>query len=416
MFTTLFILFLSVSLITELYLSRRQISSVRQHRNQVPSDFSDQLDLAAHQKAADYTIAKQQIGQLELFLAAAILVGWTLGGGIAWVDSFCANLFDSTLSLGIAVVMVVMLISSLIDLPIGLWKTFSLEEKFGFNRTNLKDYFADLLKGTLLSLVLITPLLAAFFWLMDRAGGLWWLYGWMLWLSFSLLLTWAYPVLIAPLFNKFKQLDDGPLRERIRALLARTAFAGDDIRIMDGSRRSAHSNAYFTGFGRNKRIVFYDTLMEILTDQELEAVLAHELGHFSLHHVRKRLITGSLMSLAGLALLAWLMNQTWFYHSLGVSEPSLHTALLLFMMATPVFTFPLKPLLSLSSRKHEFEADAFAQTHTGGEPLSSALIKLSESNASTVTPDSLHSSFYDSHPPVALRIAKLATHPVTADQ
>ena len=416
MFTTLFILFLSVSLITELYLSRRQISSVRQHRSQVPSNFSDQLDLAAHQKAADYTIAKQQVGQLELFLAAAILVGWTLGGGIAWVDKFCANLFDSTLSLGIAVVMVVMLISSLIDLPIGLWKTFSLEEKFGFNRTNLKDYFADLLKGTLLSLVLITPLLAAFFWLMDRAGGLWWFYGWLLWLSFSLLLTWAYPVLIAPLFNKFKQLDDGPLRERIRALLARTAFAGDDIRIMDGSRRSAHSNAYFTGFGRNKRIVFYDTLMEILTDQELEAVLAHELGHFSLHHVRKRLITGSLMSLAGLALLAWLMNQTWFYHSLGVSEPSLHTALLLFMMATPVFTFPLKPLLSLSSRKHEFEADAFAQTHTGGEPLSSALIKLSESNASTVTPDSLHSSFYDSHPPVALRIAKLATHPVTADQ
>lgn len=415
MFTTLFILFLSFSLITELYLSRRQISSVRQHRSQVPNDFSDQLDLAAHQKAADYTIAKQQVGQLELLLATAILISWTLGGGIAWVDNFCSALFDSTLTLGIAVVMMVMLISSLIDLPVGLWKTFALEEKFGFNRTNLKDYFADLVKGTLLSLMLITPLLAAFFWLMDRTGELWWLYGWLLWLSFSLLLTWAYPVLIAPLFNKFKQLDDGPLRERIRALLARTDFAGDDIRIMDGSRRSAHSNAYFTGFGRNKRIVFYDTLMEILTDQELEAVLAHELGHFSLRHVRKRLITGSLMSLAGLALLGWLMNQAWFYHSLGVSEPSLHTALLLFMMAIPVFTFPLKPLLSLSSRKHEFEADAFAQTHTGGEPLISALIKLSESNASTVTPDSLHSSFYDSHPPVALRIAKLAAHPVKAD-
>ncbi|MBL4620857.1 MAG: M48 family metallopeptidase [Immundisolibacteraceae bacterium] len=411
MFTSLFILFISFALITELYLSNRQISSVRRHRHQVPIDFSDQLELTAHQKAADYTVAKQRVGQLELVLATVILIGWTLGGGIAWVDKFCSTLFDSTLTLGIAVVMMVMLVSSLIDLPVGLWKTFSLEEKFGFNRTNLKDYFLDLIKGTLLSLVLITPLLAAFFWLMDQAGQLWWLYGWLLWLSFSLLLTWAYPVFIAPLFNKFKQLDDGPLRERIRALLARTDFAGDDIRIMDGSRRSAHSNAYFTGFGRNKRIVFYDTLMEILTEQELEAVLAHELGHFSLHHVRKRLITGSLMTLAGLALLGWLMTQAWFYQSLGVSEPSLHTALLLFMMAVPVFTFPLKPLLSLSSRKHEFEADAFAQAHTGGEPLISALIKLSESNASTVTPDSLHSSFYDSHPPVAMRIAKLATNP-----
>ena len=407
MFTTLFLLFLGLSLITELYLSRRQISSVRQHRNSVPSAFSDQLKLSAHQKAADYTVAKQQAGQLELLLASAILLGWTLGGGIAWVDGFYSRFFESPLLLGISVVITVMLISSLIDLPVGLWKTFSLEEKFGFNRTSVKAYFIDLLKGMALSLLLMTPLLAAFFWLMDRAGERWWLYGWLLWLGFSLLLTWAYPVLIAPLFNKFKQLGDGSLRERITALLARTNFAGGDIRIMDGSRRSAHSNAYFTGFGRNKRIVFYDTLMEILTEEELEAVLAHELGHFSLHHVRKRLVSGSLMTLAGLALLGWLMTQTWFYHSLGVSEPSLHTALLLFMLAIPVFTFPLKPLFSLSSRKHEFEADAFARTHTGGQPLISALIKLSESNASTVTPDSLHSSFYDSHPPVALRIAKL---------
>ena len=408
MFTTLFLLLLGVSLATHLYLSVRHARYVQRHRHQVPAAFANQLELSAHQKAADYTIANERLGRLEQLIGAGLILLWTLGGGIAWVDQFLAQHLSSPVWLGVAVVMMVMLISGLLDLPMGLWKTFSVEQKFGFNRTDIKTYVIDLLKSALLSTVLIAPLLAAVFWLMDTAGGLWWLYTWLVWLGFSLLLTWAYPVFIAPLFNRFKQLDDGPLRDRIRALLERTKFAGDDIRVMDGSRRSAHSNAYFTGFGRNKRIVFFDTLMEILDDDELEAVLAHELGHFSLHHVRNRLIMGSLFTLAALALLGWLLEQSWFYHSLGVPNPSLHSALLLFMMITPPFTLLLKPLLSHGSRRHEYAADAFAATQSGSQALATALIKLSESNASTVTPDPLHSAFYDSHPPVALRINRLA--------
>jgi len=408
MFTTLFLLFLTISLLTTTYLSLRHTRFVQDHRQQVPDAFLQQLGLAAHQKAADYTVAKERVGRLEQFIGVALILTWTLGGGIAWVDQVYMDRVVNPIWLGVAVVLTVMVISGLLDLPMELWKTFSLEQKFGFNRTDLKTYLIDLFKGAALSGLLITPLLAGFFWIMNTAGTLWWLYAWILWLSFSLLLTWAYPVFIAPLFNRFKQLDDGPLRDRISALLARTQFAGDDIRVMDGSRRSAHSNAYFTGFGRNKRIVFFDTLMEILDDDELEAVLAHELGHFSLHHVRNRLIMGSLFTLAALALLGWLLKQPWFYHSLGVPNPSLHAALLLFMMVIPVFGLLLKPLLSHSSRKHEYAADAFAATLSGSQALSSALIKLSESNASTVTPDPLHSAFYDSHPPVALRIARIA--------
>lgn len=407
MFTSLFIFFLALSLITHCYLSVRQARYVHRHRDQVPAEFRQQLDLAAHQKAADYTLAKERLGRLEYLIGTLLLLGWTLGGGIAWVDQLVGTTLNNPVGLGVAVVMTVMLISGLIDLPMGLWKTFSLEQKFGFNRTTLRTYLMDLVKGAALSAVLLLPLLAAVLWLMTAAGSLWWFYTWVLWLVFSLFLTWAYPVFIAPLFNRFQQLDEGSLRDRISSLLTRTHFAGDDIRIMDGSRRSAHSNAYFTGFGRHKRIVFFDTLMEILNEDELEAVLAHELGHFSLHHVRHRLVMGSLFSLAGLALLGWLLGQEWFYHSLGVPDPSLHAALLLFMMVIPVFTLMLKPLLSYSSRKHEYAADAFAAHQSGREALASALVKLSESNASTVTPDPLHSAFYDSHPPVALRVAEL---------
>jgi len=408
MFTTFFLLFLGISLATNIYLSFRHARFVQRHRQPVPEAFREQLGLAAHQKAADYTVARERAGRFEQLIGVGLILAWTLGGGIAWVDQLYSQTLINPIWLGVTVVLTVMLISGLLDLPMGLWKTFSLEQRFGFNHTDIKTYLLDLIKGATLSVVLVVPLLAAVFWLMNTAGQLWWLYAWILWLSFSLLLTWAYPVFIAPLFNRFKQLDDGPLRDRISALLARTHFAGDDIRIMDGSRRSAHSNAYFTGFGRNKRIVFFDTLMDILDDDELEAVLAHELGHFSLHHVRNRLIMGSLFTLAALAILGWLLNQTWFYHSLGVPNPSLHAALLLFMMVIPVFTLLLKPLLSYSSRKHEYAADAFAAEQSGSPALISALIKLSESNASTVTPDPLHSAFYDSHPPVALRINRLA--------
>lgn len=411
MFTILFLFFLGLSLATHVYLSLRHAGFVKRHRQQVPAAFRGQLDLAAHQKAADYTVATEQVGRLEQMIGVVLILAWTLGGGIAWIDQWLAPTVDNAVWLGVTVTLLVMLISGVLDLPLSLWKTFSLEQQFGFNRTNLKTYLIDLVKGALLSGVLMVPLLAAVFWLMGTAGQAWWFYTWLLWLSFSLMLTWAYPVVIAPLFNRFKQLDEGPLRERISALLARTMFAGDDIRVMDGSRRSAHSNAYFTGFGRNKRIVFFDTLMDTLDDDELEAVLAHELGHFSLNHVRNRLIMGSAFTLVALALLGWLIEQNWFYHSLGVPEPSLHAALLLFMMVIPVFGLLLKPLLSYSSRKHEYAADAFAASQSGGGALASALLKLSESNASTVTPDPLHSAFYDSHPPVALRIARLAALP-----
>lgn len=407
LFTGLFLFFLGISLITQLYLSVRHAGYIRRHRDQVPEAFSAKLDLPAHQKAADYAVAREHIGRVDLVLGSLLLLGWTLGGGIAWVDATLRQFISGSFTLGIAVVLAVLGTCSLIELPMNYWKTFHLEERFGFNRTTLKTWLVDLFKGTLLSTLLLTPLLAVFFWLMEQAGPLWWFYGWLVWLGFSLLLTWAYPVLIAPLFNKFKQLEEGALRERIAALLARTQFVGDDIRVMDGSRRSSHSNAYFTGFGRNKRIVFFDTLMEILSDEELEAVLAHELGHFSLQHIRKRLVMGSLFSLVALWLLSWLMQQNWFYQGLGVPEPSLHSALLLFMMVIPVFTTPLRPLLSLNSRKHEYEADNFAGKYSNSNALVSALIKLSESNAATVTPDPLHSSFYDSHPPIALRIARL---------
>ncbi len=406
-FTLLFLFAVFLGLGLRLWLSSRQIGHVRAHRDAVPPAFTDSIPLSAHQRAADYTVERARFGRLESVFEVLLVLAWTLGGGLAALDGAWRSLSLSPLLTGTGVLLSAFLVMGLIDLPFALWRTFVIETRHGFNRTTPGVFIADLLKQTVLMLVFGLPLALLVLWLMQRMGGLWWLWVWAVWTVFTLGLTWAYPRIIAPLFNKFTPLDDGELRERVARLLDRAGFRSRGIFVMDGSRRSGHGNAYFTGFGRNKRIVFFDTLLDTLEPDEVEAVLAHELGHFRHRHVLKGMLVMTVLSLAGLALLAWLMQQSWFYSALGVQQPSTWMALLLFMIALPQFTYLLTPLFSWRSRHHEFQADAYASAQTGPAPLIHALTKLYRDNASTLTPDPVHSAFYDSHPPASIRIQHL---------
>ncbi len=406
-FTLIFLLFLFAATVVQLWLSLRQKQSVSTHRPAVPAAFAGKITLAEHQKAADYTLAKGQFGRVELLFGLLVLLAWTLGGGLEWLDQVWRSLGWGALWTGAAVILSMTLISGLVDLPASLYRTFVLEERFGFNKTTLRVFVVDMLKGAALGVVIGVPLILFVLWLMESAGGAWWVYAWVGLTAFSLLLTWAYPKFIAPLFNKFEPLAEGEVADRIRALLARTGFNSNGVFVMDGSRRSAHGNAYFTGFGKNKRIVFFDTLLKHLTPAQIEAVLAHELGHFKRKHIVKGMVLSISMTFIGFAVLAWLMQQPWFYTALGVSQPSTYMALILFMVVSPVFTFFISPILARLSRKHEFEADEFAADQSSARELIAALVGLYRENANTLTPDPLYSAFYDSHPPAAIRIAHL---------
>lgn len=406
-FTLIFIAALAGATLLQLWLARRQDRHVLAHRDAVPKAFADHIRLEAHQKAADYTRAKLRFGRWDILFGALITLIWTQGGGLEWLDALWRPWAPDPVWAGVAVILSLAFIGGLLELPFSLWRTFRIEARFGFNRSSPGLFFADQLKGIGIGLVLGVPLLWVVLTLMNGAGSLWWLYVWAVWMGFSLLLTWAWPVFIAPLFNKFSPLEDAVLKDRIEGLLRRCGFTSQGIFVMDGSRRSAHGNAYFTGFGGNKRIVFFDTLLESLTPQQVEAVLAHELGHFKLRHIRTRLAVTAAIALLSLALLGWLSGQTWFYTALGVSTPSSHAALLLFMLAGPPFALALAPLMSAFSRKHEFQADAYAARQADAEDLVSALVKLYEDNANTLTPDPLYSAFHDSHPPAPIRIAHL---------
>jgi STE24 endopeptidase len=407
-FTIIFIGLLGLSLLVELWLANRHIRHVAANRNAVPKAFRRKILLEDHRKAADYTIVHTQFGRFEDFYGTTLLLIWTVGGGLEWLDNFAHGLGFGELFTGTLFILIAFIIMGLIELPVSVYQIFVIEKRFGFNKTTPGLFAADLVKKALLLGGIGAPLAMAALWLMQETGALWWVYVWLLWIGFTLFLVWAYPAWIAPIFNKFTPLKKGSVRQRIQALLERTGFRSRGIYVMDGSRRSAHGNAYFTGFGKSKRIVFFDTLLEHLGEKEIEAVLAHELGHFKRRHVVKRMALTFGMSLFGLALLGWLITQSWFYAGLGMTQPSNHAALMLFMLAMPVFTFYLQPLFAWSSRRHEYEADSFAAEQTDARELVSALVKLYKENASTLTPDPLHSVFYDSHPPAALRIAHLA--------
>lgn len=405
--TALFIAVVVLSTAMELWLSQRQINAVATHRNQVPEPFANSVSAEEHAKAADYTIAKARFGRVAEIVNAAITLALTVGGGIAAIDALWRRTGWSQPWLGVVVIGSVFLLSSLITLPLSIWSTFKLEARFGFNRTTPGLFVADLAKNLLLTVLLGGPLLLATLALMERAGRLWWVWAWLLWLAVMLIMTWAYPACIAPLFNKFSPLKDEVLKTRIEDLLTRCGFKSQGVFVVDNSRRSSHGNAYFTGIGSHKRIVFFDTLLERLAHPEVEAVLAHELGHFSLKHVRKRLLTSIATTLIALAVLGWLTGQTAFYTALGVPTPSTHAALLLFVLAAPFFTFFITPLSSLWSRRHEFEADRFATAHASAAELAAALVKLYRDNANTLTPDPVYVAFHYSHPPALERISRL---------
>jgi STE24 endopeptidase len=412
LFSILFVGFLALTLIVQFWLGSRHIRHILSNRSAVPPQFVEKISLEAHQKAADYTVAKTKLNMLMLVVSTTVLIGFTLLGGLQYLSVALLHAVGSggmTYQIGLLVAFAVL--SGIIDLPFDYYKQFVLEEKFGFNKMTLGLFISDLVKGVLLGAAIGLPLIWVMLTLMEKSGALWWFYAWLVWSGFQLLMLVLYPTLIAPLFNKFTPLADDSLRSRIEGLMQRVGFASKGLFVMDGSKRSAHGNAYFSGFGTAKRIVFYDTLLSRLQPEEIEAVLAHELGHFKLKHIVKRIAVMFVISLGFLALLGYLKTQTWFYTGLGV-EPMLNAsndamALLLFMLTLPVFTFLLSPLSSISSRKHEFEADAFAAKHTQAPDLVSALVKLYEDNASTLTPDPIHSAFYDSHPPASIRINKL---------
>ncbi|MGB7815189.1 MAG: M48 family metallopeptidase [Methylotenera sp.] len=408
-----FIVLLIATTLTRLWLGSRQIAYVQANRTQVPSAFSANISLEAHQKAADYSTAKTRLTLAEVVIQALLLAALTIGGGLQWLDDSWRNvLTDHEIIRGALVICSAMLISACIDLPFEYYKTFVIDEKFGFNKMTPRMFFTDLIKHSLVGLVLGLPILFAALWLMQGAGQYWWFYLWVIWSVFNILMLAVYPTFIAPLFNKFTPLADENLKSRIEALLAKCGFKSQGLFVMDGSARSSHGNAYFTGFGSSKRVVFFDTLLDRLSTEEIEAVLAHELGHFKHHHVIKRIALMFFVSFLGLALLGWLMNQTWFYNGLGVTSPSNHMALILFLLISPVFLFLLRPLMASYSRKNEFEADEYAAKHADASHLIEALVKLYRDNASTLTPDPLHSAFYDSHPPASIRISKLAAYTI----
>ena len=413
-FTLVFIAALALTLAVRIWLAARQIAHVRAHRDAMPAAFASRIDSVAHRKAADYTIEKQRLGVLESAIDAIVLLALTLGGGIAWLLTATETVAAGPIGRDVLLLCGIALIGGIASLPFSWWRTFRIEERFGFNRTTLATWLADLAKGIAVGAALGLPLIVVVLWLMRSAGAYWWLFVWLAWMAFQLLVLVLYPTVIAPLFNRFSPLPEGAPRERIENLLGRCGFTASGLFVMDGSKRSGHGNAYFTGFGRAKRVVFFDTLLARLAPEEVEAVLAHELGHFRLRHVIKRVVWSALLSLALLALLAWLAHAPWFYAGLGIPDAGVATAiarpgvaLALFMLALPVFTFMLAPLSAAYSRRHEFEADAFAAEHASALALVAALIKLYEDNAATLTPDPIHSAFYDSHPPAAVRVARL---------
>ena len=406
-FSYLFLFFLLVSTLLKLWLNKRQISHIMYHRDKVPSDFEGKIDLAAHQTAADYTIAKTSIATLSTIVGSAVLVMLTLGGVINLLVDASQAFIINDLWGGVALIMSVFILSHFIELPIGVYQTFKIEQKFGFNRTTVAQFIKDQLLQLALMLIIGTAVLYALLWVMGRMGDYWWLYAWVLTITFTFFMTWLVPTVIAPLFNKFTPLEDEALKTRITGLFERCGFKSKGIYVMDGSRRSGHGNAYFTGIGNNKRIVFYDTLIETLNEDEIEAVLAHELGHFKCKHIVKHMIFSTFITLLGFALLGWLKQQTWFFDGLGMLQINDAIALLLFILVTPIFTTFLQPISSRFQRKFEFEADAFASTMAKPEHLIQALVKLYRENASTLTPDPLYSSFYHSHPPASVRIDHL---------
>jgi STE24 endopeptidase len=407
----LFVCFVTVTLAVRFWLGSRHIRHIQAHRHAVPAQFAEKIPLAAHQKAADYTVARTKFNLFMLLVNTAILVGFTLLGGLQWLSLTVLKVTGQGMAYQIGLLATFAVVSAIIDLPFEYYKQFVLEARFGFNKMTIGLFIADLFKGAALGAVIGLPLVWVILTLMDKSGPLWWFYAWLVWTGFQLLMLVLYPTVIAPLFNKFTPLTDEFLRERIEKLMQRVGFKSSGLFVMDGSKRSAHGNAYFSGFGSAKRIVFFDTLLARLAPHEIEAVLAHELGHFKLKHIVKRIAVMFGISLGFLALLGFLKNQLWFYTGLGI-DPTLTPnndamALILFMLALPVFTFLFQPLGSIMSRKHEFEADAFAAKYTNAQDLVAALVKLYEDNASTLTPDPLHSAFYDSHPPATIRINKL---------
>ncbi len=411
MLTILFVIFLLASVALRLWLASRQIRHVLAHRDQVPGEFASRIGLESHQRAADYTTARVRLGMLEGVFDAAVVVALTLLGGLQTIDTFVATLTTHDLFRQVLLVVAVGLLTGLIGLPFSIYRQFWLEARFGFNRMTPGLFAMDLAKGLVVGSVLGLPLIAAVLWLMASAGNLWWLWAWGLWAVFNVLVMLIFPTWIAPLFNKFTPLADAALADDIHALARRCDFSLKGLFVMDGSKRSAHGNAYFTGFGRSRRIVFFDTLISRLTSAEIIAVLAHELGHYKHKHIVKRLVISFVTALVFFAILGWLAQQSWFYIDLGIM-PRMDgrndaIALILFFIIVPVFTFVLTPLMSWFSRRDEFEADRFAVSQSAPEQLVSALVKLVDDNAATLTPDPIHSAFYDSHPPAAIRIRHL---------
>lgn len=409
--TFTFVLALLASIGLKYWLSSRQIRHVAQHRSAVPASFASKITLAAHQKAADYTVAKARFGLLELALGSALVVGWTLMGGLSALNQWLIGWLGGGMMQQLALLTAFVLISAVFDLPLSLYQTFVIEARFGFNKMSFALWLVDLLKSSVMGAVIGLPIASLILWMMGAIGSGWWLWAWAVWMGFNLLLLLIFPAFIAPLFNKFAPLQDVALTARVNALMNRCGFVAKGFFVMDGSKRSAHANAYFTGFGKSKRVVFYDTLIARLSAAEIDAVLAHELGHFKHKHIIKRIMSMFAVSLLGFALLGWLATQTWFYAGLGV-QPNLNApndalALLLFMLAAPAFSFFVTPLFALISRKHEFEADAYAATQTNGHDLATALLTLYEDNASTLTPDGMYVKFYYSHPPASERMARL---------
>jgi len=409
--TLIFVGLLLTMTLTKIWLGSRQISYVMAHRAKVPEAFAQDISLEAHQKAADYSTEKNKLNLIDTLVEALLLLVLTIGGGLQFIDHIWQSLLPNhDIIRGALVICSAMLVSALVDLPFDYYRTFTVDEKFGFNKMTKAMFWSDLVKHSLVGLAMGAPILFAALWLMQGAGEFWWLYLWVVWSVFNIVMLAVYPTFIAPLFNKFTPLADESLKSRIEALLVKCGFKSQGLFVMDGSARSSHGNAYFTGFGSSKRVVFFDTLLNRLNTEEIEAVLAHELGHFKHRHVIKRIIMLFSLSFFGLALLGWLMNQAWFYQGLGVTDASTYMALVLFLYVSPVLMFILRPFMASYSRKNEFEADDYAAKNADANHLVAALVKLYRDNASTLTPDPIHSAFYDSHPPASIRIAKLAAY------
>jgi STE24 endopeptidase len=408
-FSYLFLIFLALWLVISLWLNYRQILAAQLNQNNIPTEFKTIISENDAKKAADYTIAKLKVNNLELIFGAILLLVWTIFGGLEFLNQVLNNIFNANnpIIFGAIVIISFSIISSILDLPFNIYRTFVLETKFGFNNTTIKTFITDMIKTLVLALILGVPLIMLILYLMGQMGELWWLWTWVVLSIFSLLMMWIYPSFIAPIFNKFEKLEAGELNDKITELLHKTGFKSNGLFVMDGSKRSSHGNAYFTGFGQNKRIVFFDTLLKGMENNEVLAVLAHELGHFKHKHIIKQIIISFISTFIALFILGLLIGESWFYTSLGVESINNHNALLLFMLVAPVFSFLIAPLLNLSSRKHEYEADNFAVKHTSGNNLISALTKLYKDNAAILIPDKFYSIFYDSHPNAILRVANI---------